>query len=440
MNMRVSMPVSSWGRLYSPTHSVEPLLDRARVAHAVRASAPGLAYGNGRSYGDVCLNPGGTLWTMRGLDRFIEFDPANGRLECEAGILLADIIKIVLPQGWFLPVTPGTQFVTVGGAIANDVHGKNHHRLGTFGRHVSRFELVRTDGTVLRCAPDENADWYGATIGGLGLTGVITRAELQLRPVPGPWLEVEYLPFGSIDEFFALADDSEEGFEYTVAWVDCAASGSRLGRGIFMRGNHAPGDDPAAPPAARRMWFTPPFSLVNRLSLRIFNALYYSTHRLRAGRRRVPYLPYFYPLDYVFEWNRIYGPKGFFQYQSVVPRIASRDATREMLVTIARSGAGSFLAVLKTFGNVASPGWLSFPMPGTTLALDFPNHGASTEALFRSLDAIVRAAGGRLYPAKDARMPRDLFVSGYPRLDDFLRYRDTGIRSAFWQRLMPEMK
>lgn len=440
MNTRVSMPVSSWGRLYSPAHSVEPLLDRARVAHAVSASAPGLAYGNGRSYGDVCLNPGGTLWTMRGLDRFIEFDSASGRLECEAGILLADIIKIVLPQGWFLPVTPGTQFVTVGGAIANDVHGKNHHRFGTFGRHVSRFELVRTDGTVLQCTPDENADWYGATIGGLGLTGIITRAELQLRPVPGPWLEVEYLPFGSIDEFFALADDSEEGFEYTVAWVDCAASGSRLGRGIFMRGNHVPGDAPVAPPTAHRMWFTPPFSLVNRLSLRIFNELYYSTHRLRAGRHRVPYLPYFYPLDHVLEWNRIYGPKGFFQYQSVVPRIASRDATREMLATIARSGAGSFLAVLKTFGNVASPGWLSFPMPGTTLALDFPNRGTSTEALFTSLDAIVRAAGGRLYPAKDARMPRDLFVSGYPRLDDFLRYRDPGIRSALWQRLMPEMK
>lgn len=440
MNTRVSMPVSSWGRLYSPTHSVEPLLDRARVAHAVHASAPGLAYGNGRSYGDVCLNPGGTLWTMRGLDRFIEFDSASGRLECEAGILLADIIKIVLPQGWFLPVTPGTQFVTVGGAIANDVHGKNHHRFGTFGRHVSRFELVRTDGTVLQCTPDENADWYGATIGGLGLTGIITRAELQLRPVPGPWLEVEYLPFGSIDEFFALADDSEEGFEYTVAWVDCAASGPRLGRGIFMRGNHVPGDDPVAPSAVRRMWFTPPFSLVNRLSLRIFNEFYYSTHRLRAGRHRVPYLPYFYPLDHVLEWNRIYGQKGFFQYQSVVPRIASRDATHEMLATIARSGTGSFLAVLKTFGNVASPGWLSFPMPGTTLALDFPNRGTSTEALFTSLDAIVRAAGGRLYPAKDARMPRDLFVSGYPRLDDFLRYRDPGIRSALWQRLMPEMK
>jgi len=425
----------SWGRLERSPCIALDLADRTRVAELLRrAGPPGLAYGNGRSYGDVCLNPDGRLWRTRGLDRFVAFDPATGIVHCEAGVLLSELTAVTLPHGWFLAVTPGTQFVTVGGAIANDVHGKNHHLTGTFGRHVRRFSLARTDGSLLDCSPHDNAGLYAATIGGLGLTGVIVDAELQLRRVPGPWVDVETIAFENLDAFFSLSEQSQT--EYTVAWIDCAASGSALGRGIFLRGTHAADQRPAAPKAPRRVPFTPPVSLINGLSLRAFNFAYYRLNAARQGRSQQHYLPYFYPLDHVLEWNRIYGPRGFYQYQSVVPPAHARDATRAMLEAIGRSGTGSFLAVLKVFGDVPSPGLLSFPMPGTTLALDFPNLGARTQALFAQLDAIVREAGGRIYAAKDARQPRDLFAQGYARLDEFRSYRDPGIDSAMARRLL----
>jgi FAD/FMN-containing dehydrogenase len=389
----------------------------------------------GRSYGDVCLNPGGTLWKTTGLDRFIAFDEATGRLTCEAGVLLRDIQRLMVPRGWILPVTPGTQMVTVGGAIANDVHGKNHHRLGSFGDSVCALRLVRTDGQVIDCGPDHEPGWFAATVGGLGLTGVIAEAEIQLRRIPGPWLDTESVPYRNLDEFFELADSSETGWEHTVSWIDCM--NSQGGRGIFMRGNPVDVGERRPPrPHQRTLPFTPPFSLVNRLSLKPFNFCYYHVNRLKAGKAIVHYEPFSYPLDNLLEWNRMYGPKGFYQYQSVVPRDQGKEAVAAMLKAIADSGEGSFLAVLKTFGQRPSLGLLSFPRPGVTLALDFPNRGTRTHRLLERLDAIVREAGGRLYPAKDARMPRDLFESGYPRLPEFLSYRDPGIRSALSRRLM----
>lgn len=428
--------IGSWGRLSFAPSTLVDLDDRSRIAARIAEAGPkGLAYGNGRSYGDVCLNPGGRLWRMRRLDRFIAFDPATGIVRCEAGVLLSELLAATLAHGWFLPVTPGTRFVTIGGAIANDVHGKNHHLTGTFGCHVRRFTLARTDGSAVECGPvGDYASLFAATIGGLGLTGVVVDAELQLRRVDGPWMNVETIAFCGLDEFFALSGASES--EYTVAWIDCAASGNALGRGIFLRGDHAADRRDFAPGHAKRMPFTPPVSLVNGLSLRAFNFAYFHAHRLRQGRTLQHYLPYFYPLDNLLEWNRMYGPRGFFQYQSVVPPAAARDATRAMLDAIVRSGTGSFLAVLKLFGDVASPGMLSFPMPGATLAMDFPNTGARTHALFDRLDAIVREAGGRIYAAKDARMPRDLFESGYPMLGEFLKHRDPGIDSAMARRLL----
>ncbi len=429
-------PVTSWGRLSADPHHVVGLNDPSRVKALVCHGAdPGVAHGMGRSYGDVCLNPEGTLWITTGLDHFIAFNDNTGSLVCEAGVLLRDIQRLVIPRGWILPVTPGTQLVTVGGAIANDVHGKNHHVLGSFGDHVQSLTLIRTDGEVIQCGPNERPDWFAATVGGLGLTGVITQAEIQLRRVAGPWLDTETVPYANLDEFFQLADDSEADWEHTVSWIDCITGGG--GRGLFMRGNPTNvGDRPAPQGRKLTMPMVPPVSLVNRLSLRPFNLAYYHLKKWQAGRAIAHYEPFFYPLDNLLEWNRMYGPKGFFQYQSVVPREVGQDAVQAMLKEIARSGDGSFLAVLKTFGNRQPVGMLSFPQPGVTLALDFPNHGDRTHKLFERLDAVVREAKGRLYPAKDARMPRELFEAGYPRLTEFMKYRDPGISSGLSRRLM----
>jgi len=420
---------TAWGRLgWPPAAAVSRLPVRGAPLPALAGTL--LPYGNGRSYGDSCLNPGGTLLTMRGLDRFIAFDPATGVLACEAGLLLADILDLCVPHGWFLPVTPGTRYVTVGGAIANDVHGKNHHVAGSFGAHVRAFELLRSDGSRRRCAPDEHADWFAATVGGLGLTGVITQAELQLKRIAGNAMAVRNTRFTGLDDFFALSAEAERGHEYTVAWIDCLA---KTPRGVLMGGDHADLDLPT-PSGEKQVPLMPPFSLINGASLRAFNAAYFG--KPWAATETVHYRPYFYPLDAIGHWNRIYGPRGFYQYQSVVPASVAREATGEMLAAIAASGQGSFLAVLKTLGDLPSPGLLSFPMAGTTLALDFPNHGAATLALFDRLDAIVRAAGGRLYPAKDARMPAAMFRAGYPRLGEFTPYVDPKFSSGFWRRVM----
>lgn len=396
---------------------------------------PVLPYGNGRSYGDVCLNDGGTLLAGRGLDRFIFFDAVGGVIDCEAGVLLEEIIDLVLGQGWFIPVSPGTRFVTVGGAIANDVHGKNHHRAGSFGNHVLEFELLRSDGCRLRCSRAENSEWYEATIGGLGLTGLILSAKLQLRRVPGPWLRGDSRRFHNLREFFSISRESDADYEHTVAWIDCAATGSGLGRGIFMRGNHALSTQ--RPPSERRLRvpFTPPVSLINQLSLRLFNYFYFH----RAGAESVDvmwhYRSFFYPLDGILEWNRVYGPKGFFQYQCVIPEALAEEALEEMLRRIARHGTGSFLAVLKVFGGLRSRGMMSFARPGATLALDFPNGGARTLALLDSLDEITRAAGGAVYPAKDARMSPESFRTYFPNWERFRGFVDPKFSSSFWRRV-----
>lgn len=427
--------VSSWGRLWQWEHDVKFLTDRRQVASVIRMGNPGIAHGMGRSYGDVCLNPEGTLWNTTGLDRFISLDEKTGRLVCEAGVLLRDIQRLVIPKGWVLPVTPGTQLVTVGGAIANDVHGKNHHVLGTFGDHLQHMTLLRTDGEVIECGPQLRREWFSATVGGLGLTGFILTAEIQLRRVSGPWVDTETIPYENLAEFFRLADDSEADWEHTVSWIDCISGGG--GRGIFMRGNPSfAHNEPKLTKHGVSIPLIPPVSLVNRLTLRPFNTAYYNLKKWRAGPGVAHYEPFFYPLDNLLEWNRIYGPRGFYQYQSVVPRANGKEVVQAMLHEISNAGRGSFLAVLKTFGNRESVGMMSFPCPGVTLALDFPDKGTRTEKLFLRLDAIVQEAGGRIYLAKDARMPRSLFEAGYPKLENFLPYRDPGISSAMSRRLM----
>ena len=431
-----SRVVLSWGRVLRSPHAIIDVSNRTSAMPQLPADAPHLLpYGNGRSYGDSCLNAGGALLKTRRLDRFISFDPATGVLACESGVLFDEILRLVVPQGWFLPVTPGTRFVTIGGAIANDVHGKNHHLAGTFGRHVHCFELLRSDGQRLLCSGAENPEWFAATVGGLGLTGLITWAEIQLRRIGNPWMDSETIRYQSLDDFFALCRESDRDYEYTVSWVDCAGKGKKLGRGLFMRANHAPAlAEPAKhQPRTRTFPFVPPVSLVNSLSLKAFNALYY--HK-QSGRSLQHYESFFYPLDGILEWNKLYGPRGFYQYQCVVPLQASKEATTQLLQEIGQSGLGSFLAVLKLCGSPLSPGMLSFPQSGVSLALDFPNRGESLHKLFTRLDAIVSEAGGRIYPAKDGRMSSEMFRAGYPEWQAFSRYIDPRFSSSFWRRVM----
>ncbi len=428
-------PVSSWGRLSSLPHDVLTLEPGGMTLPVTASDKRAIAFGNGRSYGDACLNGGGALWATSRLDHFLGFDPSTGLLVCEAGVLLRDIQSCFVGQGWMLPVTPGTQMATVGGAIANDVHGKNHHLFGTFGEHVLQIKLLRSDGTSIVCSPQQHPEYFAATVGGIGLTGVITEATLQLRRVPSPWLETETVPYGDVQEFFDLSQESELNWEYSVSWIDCLAG--KGGRGLFMRGNHTELKGTATPAARVRSFpLVPPVSLVNKLSLNIFNNAYFYANRLKRGRQITHYQPFFYPLDNLQHWNRMYGPKGFYQYQSVVPLAQAVQVTQAMLDAIAISGEGSFLAVLKNFSKRDGVGMLSFPQEGTTLALDFPNKGASTEKLFKRLDAIVLEAGGRLYLGKDARMTQAMFDACYPRANEFLNYRDPGISSDMARRLM----
>ena len=427
----------SWGRYPRVAQRIVRVADRHAALPVVDGTM--LPHGNGRSYGDSCLNPGGTLLHTRGLDRFIAFDSGTGILRCEAGVLLADILELAVPQGWFLPVTPGTRYVTVGGAIANDVHGKNHHVAGTFGHHVSGFELLRSDGERVACRPGDARGLFEATVGGLGLTGMITTVELRLRRVAGPWLETECHRFGALDGFFGLSRASVNDYEYTVAWVDCLARGPALGRGLFMRGNHAPAMPerrPAEPARSLAMPATPPVSLINGLTLRPFNAMYYRRQRAAVQRAIVHYGPYFYPLDGIRDWNRMYGPRGFLQYQCVLPPRFAAEGTAELLRQISASGLGSFLAVLKEFGNRPSSGMLSFPRPGTTLALDFPHTGPDLLALLERLDAVVDEAQGAVYPAKDARQRGERFRRAFPRWREFAAFIDPNFSSGFWRRIM----
>ena len=428
----------SWGRYPHVRHNavykanwadeVPGILDQVEISGC-------LAYGLGRSYGDSCLNEGRMLLDCSGLNRILGFDRQSGRLWCEAGVSLADILDVAVPAGWFLPVTPGTKFVTIGGAIANDVHGKNHHRAATFGSHVLGLHLYRSDVEQVTCSASENCETFSATIGGLGLTGIILSAEIQMKPITGNLIAVETLPFHSLDEFISISKESDLSHEYTVAWIDCF-SGERP-RGIFFRGNHA-----ADSVSIRRNGLAPrvpfPFPewVLNHLTIQAFNTIYYRWNSLKSGKTNVHFDPFFYPLDSIQNWNFIYGKSGFVQHQCVVPNSAAK-ALEEMLLVVKKSGLGSFLAVMKRFGDRRSPGMLSFPRPGVTLTLDFPVR-EKTLRLLESLDRIVLDAGGAIYPAKDARMSPTMFESSFPNWRDFRRYIDPKLSSSFWRRVTRE--
>jgi FAD/FMN-containing dehydrogenase len=431
--------ILSWGR-YPKTahHHVHKPAWNDQVPEILRSASPGslLPYGLGRSYGDSCLNNGRELIDCRRLNRILGFDESTGMLRCESGVGLSDILDVFLPKGWFLPVTPGTRFVTVGGAIANDVHGKNHHCAGTFGAHLRQIGLHRSNDGLVICNSQDNPAMLRATIGGLGLTGVIAWADVQLKRVAGPWINSESIPFESLNTFLDLSRESNDRFEYTVAWLDCFAG--KKPRGIFFRGNHAA--DPGKEFRAKRglnLPFALPGWVLNRYSVRAFNAAYYTIHSARKWAAVVPYDSFFYPLDSIRQWNLLYGKQGFLQYQCVIPE-TNVEAIEELLDRIARSGMGSFLGVLKQFGSAPPAGMLSFPRPGVTLALDFAMRGERTLRLMQSLDEVVHQSGGALYPAKDARMSPVLFEASFPRWRGFVPYIDPKMSSSFWRRVTGE--
>jgi L-gulonolactone oxidase len=428
----------SWGRVERVRQDVAApgFRDELGGLLAVPGDGPLLAVGLRRSYGDSCLNGGGRVIDMTRLDRLIAFDPVQGVVRAEAGLALGDLLRHIVPKGWFATTTPGTRHVTLGGLVANDVHGKNHHRAGSFGRGVRRLGLLRSDRGPLDLAPQADGDLFAATVGGLGLTGIITWVELELAPIRSAWLDVERIAFGHVRDFFALAAESAASHEHTVAWIDGTATGSALGRGIFQRANWLDDGDLAPhSQTAASVPFEAPGGLLSPAVVRAFNALYYRLQKAGKARRRVHYAPFFHPLDRIGDWNRLYGRRGFHQYQCLVPPAAAEAAIEALLREVAASGAASALSVLKTLGPARSPGMLSFAEEGVTLALDFANRGAPTLALLGRLDDIVRQAGGRLYPAKDGRMPAEMFRAGYPQWASFAAHVDSGFSSGFWRRV-----
>lgn len=391
-----------------------------------------LPFGNGRSYGDSCHNNKGVLADMRGQNNIISFDRKTGLLTAEPGVLLHEIIDYCTPSGWFLPVTPGTRFVTLGGAVANDVHGKNHHVRGTFGSHVEALTLVRSDG-VHRLTPDDLTGLFQATIGGMGLTGMIARITLRMMKVSSLDVTEKLTPFHTLDEYFAQAEQADADNEYAVAWLD-QLSGER---GILMTANHADNGnfDTGSHSAKLKVPFNLPFNALNHLSLKAFNTAFYLAKKRKSGQVLTSnYQGFFYPLDAVENWNRLYGPRGLFQHQSAIPADRAIDTIRLMLYASQRAGQASFLTVLKRFGALKSPGLLSFPQPGYTLTLDFPNRGEKTLALLSELDRLTVQAGGRVNPYKDARMSAETFAASFPNWERLEAHRDPKIMSDFWRR------
>ncbi len=424
----------SWGRL-KKTQRVSIPFGSKLVSHPDKTFLP---FGMGRSYGDSCHNDDGILLTNRRNKRSLKFNSETGILRAQSGILLSEITDAVLPHGWFLPVTPGTQFVTLGGAIANDVHGKNHHCKGTFGQHVIKFELARSDLGTMVCSPSENVELFNATIAGMGLTGMIAWAEIQLMRVGSADIDQTRVRLNNLGDFFEQIEEADRNNEYCVAWIDSLARGNKLGRGHLLLGNHANNANfkPVTPSARISVPFTPPFPLVSGLALRAFNQLYFHKLRMPVHRARVPYQSYFYPLDGIGNWNRLYGPRGLFQHQCALPEQGAERVVTQLIEASHEAKQGSFLTVLKRFGSLPSPGLMSFPQPGYTLTLDFANLGKPTLELMARLDEITLSAGGRVNPYKDARMSANTFKTSFPKWAKLEEFRDPILNSDFWNRVM----
>ncbi|WP_037681987.1 FAD-binding oxidoreductase [Streptomyces griseus] len=426
-----TVSVTGWGRTAPSAARLVRPRSYAEARAAVRECGVrgAIPRGLGRAYGDAAQNAGGTVFDMTGLDRIRTIDADAGTVRCDAGVSLHRLMEVLLPLGWFVPVTPGTRQVTVGGAIGADIHGKNHHVSGSFSRHVTSLDLLTADGSVRTVTP--GTPLFDATAGGMGLTGVILAATLRLLPVEASLMSVDTERAGDLDDLMARLTATDHRYRYSVAWIDLLARGAATGRAVLTRGDHAPLD--ALPARARRnpLTFRPsrlpaapsllPEGLLNRRTVGLFNEFWYrKAPRARAGELQT-ISAFFHPLDGVPHWNRIYGRGGFVQYQFAV-RHGQEDALRRIVHRVSERRCPSFLAVLKRFGE-ADPGWLSFPLPGWTLALDIPAGLPGLGTFLDELDEEVAAADGRVYLAKDSRLRPDLLAAMYPRLADFRALR-----------------
>ncbi|MBU3699922.1 MAG: FAD-binding oxidoreductase [Candidatus Kapabacteria bacterium] len=435
---------TSWGR-YPQSHAAS-IIDAAWT-HEIDTNdaASVIAYGLGRSYGDVCLNHDGTVVRMHRCDRILSFDHDTGIVRAEAGLSIADLLRVCVPHGWFIPVTPGTRYVTLGGAVANDIHGKNHHRVGTFGRHVRALTLLRSTGDVLRCAPTENSELFAATIAGMGLTGIVLDVEIALLPIASRRIIQESIKARSLSELVELTDASDAEWDYTVSWIDVMSRGSSLGRGLVLRGRFSE----VADATLKAPWKGPLLSipseapgwLLSTPTIKIFNSVWYNKQLARQSRTLIDLEPFFYPLDGIGNWNLLYGRRGMLQYQCVVPNTNGQEVMREILRRMQLGGISSFLAVLKKFGDLPSPGIMSFPRPGLTLTLDIPIGGQRMFDALDDCDRIVHSVGGRVYAAKDARVRGSMFRSMYSDvIDRFRQSLDPAMSSSFWRRIMNDTK
>lgn len=411
--------VSNWGNFPKVNAAfIEPSFV-SELSGCLQDNGQVIARGNGRCYGDSALST--KIVSSLRLNRFISFDKQNGILECEAGILLSEVLTVIVPQGYFLPVTPGTKLITVGGAIAADIHGKNHHKEGCFGHYVHSFKLIDNTGTIKECSRTQNHELFKQTVGGMGLTGIIVSARFSLKRIETSFIKQKSQKASCLEDAMKIFEDTA-GYTYSVAWVDCLASGNKLGRSLVMAGEHAaindlPDSKKDKPlvlhnePKLNFPFYTPAW-LLNKYSIQAFNFLYYNKQFSQTTDTVIHYDPYFYPLDAINNWNKLYGTPGFTQYQFVIPFESSKSGLKEIFKLIAKSGEGSFLAVLKTMGASNPNSIMSFPFPGYTLALDF-KVSEKVFKLLNELDKIVEEHQGRLYLAKDARMSSAFFKRTY---------------------------
>lgn len=411
----------SWGNYPKCKSTVHTFKNPVDLRTIIKNYEDLIPYGNGRSYGDSALS--GNLIDLRPYNHFLNFDENTAILHCQAGVLLSEILAVFVPRGWFLPVTPGTKLITVGGAIASDVHGKNHHTAGSFSDHVLDFELMLPDGSIVTCSPTTSAALFQATCGGIGLTGVILAARFKLKTIPSTMIDQVIIKTRNLEETFHAFEQYKD-ITYSVAWIDCLAKGKNLGRCLLMTGEHATEGNRFYENSTKlAIPFDFPSFTLNNLTVRAFNSFYYTKAPHGVSRQKVTLNHFFYPLDAIGQWNRIYGKNGFTQYQFVLPIKESFRGLERILTRIAASGKGSFLAVLKLFGK-GNANWLSFPMEGYTLALDF-KIDPGLFALLDELDQIVLEHGGRFYLTKDVRVSRDHFEPGYKDLQKFRDLRQS---------------
>lgn len=414
------MELTGWGRSsVARTRACRPERDR-EIGEAIAEAGTDtlIARGAGRSYGDAALNDGGRTVLTQRLDRLLAFDAATGALVAEPGVTFRDLVDLFAPRGFMPPTSPGTAFATVGGAVAADVHGKNHDRHGSFGDHVLWIDLQTADGEVRRIAPDSDPELFAATIGGMGLTGIIRAVCFRMLGQASPFVRVRERRVRDLDDFLAAFAQVRDTATFSVGWIDALARGGQLGRGILETAEFAPADAARVrPERTRAVPVDFPSFVLNPLSVRAFNALYYRRVPDSGRERILPFRKFLYPLDAIHHWNRIYGKPGFYQFQCVIPDANARGALTTLLSEIGAAGSASFLAVVKTLGREGR-GYLSFPMRGFTLALDFPRR-AATEALIRRLEAIALSNGGRVYLAKDALLSPESLRLMYPKTAQF---------------------